>query len=188
MTFRIITDARDQRPVRLLCETLEVSTTGYYAWRQRPRQPTPATTGRSSSLRSGRPRRGQVLLRQSPHPRRTGRARSRLLRQHGRQAHPRYGIAAKTEPKVPLHDHVLEPRLACGRQPPGSAVRARPQRGLDWRTLLTSRHARVGCTWPLSRISIRGGLSAGPWPINGEPFVVDALELAVQRRWPAKGW
>ena len=37
MTFRFIDEHRTQWPVRLLCETLEVSPTGYYAWRQRPR-------------------------------------------------------------------------------------------------------------------------------------------------------
>jgi len=37
MTFRFIDDNRPQWPVRLLCETLEVSAAGYYAWRQRPR-------------------------------------------------------------------------------------------------------------------------------------------------------
>src|SRR4051812_48093015 len=36
MTFRFIDEHRDQWPVRLLCETLEVSTAGYYAWRARP--------------------------------------------------------------------------------------------------------------------------------------------------------
>jgi putative transposase len=36
MTFRFIDDHRQHWPVRLLCETLEVSTAGYYAWRQRP--------------------------------------------------------------------------------------------------------------------------------------------------------
>jgi putative transposase len=36
MTFRFIDDHRDLWPVRLLCETLEVSTAGYYAWRARP--------------------------------------------------------------------------------------------------------------------------------------------------------
>src|SRR6202166_4103550 len=36
MTFRFIDDHRAQWPVRLLCETLEVSTAGYYAWRERP--------------------------------------------------------------------------------------------------------------------------------------------------------
>ena len=36
MTFRFIEEHRDQWPVRLLCATLEVSTAGYYAWRDRP--------------------------------------------------------------------------------------------------------------------------------------------------------
>jgi putative transposase len=36
MTFRFIDDHREQWPVRLLCDTLEVSTAGYYAWRDRP--------------------------------------------------------------------------------------------------------------------------------------------------------
>jgi putative transposase len=36
MTFRFIDEHRDQWPVRLLCDTLEVSTAGYYAWRARP--------------------------------------------------------------------------------------------------------------------------------------------------------
>ncbi len=37
MTFRFVEEHKDQWPVRLLCETLEVSPAGYYAWRQRPR-------------------------------------------------------------------------------------------------------------------------------------------------------
>jgi transposase InsO family protein len=37
MTYRFIDDHKDLWPVRLLCETLEVSAAGYYAWRQRPR-------------------------------------------------------------------------------------------------------------------------------------------------------
>src|SRR6516165_9979136 len=36
MTYRFIDEHRQQWPVRLLCETLEVSPTGYYAWRSRP--------------------------------------------------------------------------------------------------------------------------------------------------------
>src|SRR6202158_4260474 len=36
MTFRFIEDHRQHWPVRLLCQTLEVSTAGYYAWRDRP--------------------------------------------------------------------------------------------------------------------------------------------------------
>jgi putative transposase len=37
MTFRFIEEHKAQWPVRLLCETLEVSPAGYYAWRQAPR-------------------------------------------------------------------------------------------------------------------------------------------------------
>src|SRR5438270_11021240 len=36
MTFPFIENHKGQWPVRLLCETLEVSTAGYYAWRDRP--------------------------------------------------------------------------------------------------------------------------------------------------------
>src|SRR5260370_6239972 len=36
MTYRFIEEHREHWPVRLLCETLEVSTAGYYAWRERP--------------------------------------------------------------------------------------------------------------------------------------------------------
>jgi putative transposase len=37
MTYRFIDEHRDQWPVRLLCEALEASPAGYYAWRQCPR-------------------------------------------------------------------------------------------------------------------------------------------------------
>ena len=37
MTFRFIDEHKDQWPIRLLCETLEVSPAGSYAWQQRPR-------------------------------------------------------------------------------------------------------------------------------------------------------
>jgi putative transposase len=37
MTYRFIQEHKNQWPVRWLCETLEVSTAGYYAWRPDPR-------------------------------------------------------------------------------------------------------------------------------------------------------
>jgi transposase InsO family protein len=37
VTFRFIDQHKGQWPVRLLCEALEVCPAGYYAWRQRPR-------------------------------------------------------------------------------------------------------------------------------------------------------
>jgi transposase InsO family protein len=37
VTYRFIDEHQDQWPVRLLCEALQVSPAGYYAWRRRPR-------------------------------------------------------------------------------------------------------------------------------------------------------
>jgi putative transposase len=39
VTYRFIEQHKDQWPVRLLCQTLEVSPAGYYAWRSRPASP-----------------------------------------------------------------------------------------------------------------------------------------------------
>jgi hypothetical protein len=36
MRFRFIEDRRADYPVRILCDVLDVSPAGYYAWRSRP--------------------------------------------------------------------------------------------------------------------------------------------------------
>ena len=39
MRFRFIEDRRADYPVRIMCDVLEVSPAGYYAWRSRPESP-----------------------------------------------------------------------------------------------------------------------------------------------------
>ena len=36
MTFAFLDDHQGQWPIRVLCDTLEVSTAGFYSWRERP--------------------------------------------------------------------------------------------------------------------------------------------------------
>ena len=72
MTFRFIEEHCDQWPVRLLCETLDVSPAGYYAWRHRPASPQQQRRDTLLVEIRADPRRGQGPLRQPAHPRRAG--------------------------------------------------------------------------------------------------------------------
>jgi putative transposase len=94
MSFRFIEDHRDSYPVRLMCDVLEVSPAGYYAWRNRPvSERAKSSTAllaairqahRDSSGRYGSPRVHAVLRRQG---RGTSRGRvERLMRRYGIRA------------------------------------------------------------------------------------------------------
>jgi len=94
MTFCFIEDHRDAYPVRVLCDVLEVSPAGYYAWRSRPPSGRSAANGelvmairqvhQDSGGRYGSPRVHAALRAQG---RGTSRGRiERLMRWHGIRA------------------------------------------------------------------------------------------------------
>lgn len=94
MSFRLIEDHRDTWPVRVLCDVLEVSPAGYYAWRRRAPSPRAAANvdlvaairraHGDSGGRYGSPRVHAVLRAQG---RGTSRGRiERLMRHYGIRA------------------------------------------------------------------------------------------------------
>jgi putative transposase len=94
MSFRLIEDHRDTWPVRVLCEALEVSPAGYYAWRKRKPSARATANGElvaairrahgDSGGRYGSPRIHAVLRAQG---RGTSRGRiERLMRHYGIRA------------------------------------------------------------------------------------------------------
>jgi putative transposase len=187
MTYRFIDDHRSDWPVRLLCETLEVSTAGYYAWRQRP---TSARAQRRHVLvveiraihaevkaRYGSPRihaeltaRGQDCCVNTV---------ARLMRVHG--------IAAKTARKFRCttdsnHDLPVADNLLDRQFDPSGANQA-------WVADITYIPTREGWLYLAAVEDLYSRRVVG-WSMadNLESrLVVDALELAVQRRLPQQG-
>jgi putative transposase len=187
MTFRFIEDHRDQWPVRLLCETLQVSTAGYYAWRGRP---TSAQEQRRDALvvqiraihaevkaRYGSPRihaelaaRGQDCCVNTV---------AALMR--------RQGIVAKTARKfrcttdsnhgLPVAENVLDRQFN-----PGAANEV-------WVTDITYIPTRQGWLYLAAVEDLYSRRVVG-WSMAEHlesRLVVDALEMAVQRRLPGAG-
>lgn len=130
MRFRIIADCCDEYPVRVLCDALGVSPSGYYAWRTRPESPRKAANRQllgdirrlhdTHRLRYGVPR-IHAALRANGHTASRGRL-ERLMRRHGLQAQraktyrvcttdSRHGFRRRPEPDWGL--------LACELKRPG---------------------------------------------------------------------
>jgi putative transposase len=187
MTFRFIDDHRHDWPVRRLCETLEVSTAGYYAWQRRS---TSAREQRRDVLvveiraihaevkaRYGSPRiHAELAARDQKCSVNTV---AKLMRANG--------IAAKTARKfrcttdsnhdLPVADNRLDRQFnPCGANEAWVAdiTYIPTQEGWLYLAAVEDLYCRRVVGW-----SMANDLESR--------LVVDALELAVQRRLPAEG-
>jgi len=188
MTYRFIEGHQGRWPVRLLCQTLEVSPAGYYAWRRRPhsarqqRQDTLLVEIRTIhaevKARYGSPRMHAELVAR-------GHACcintvARLMRDHG--------IAAKTARKfrapttdsnhdLPVADNLLDRQFN-----PAEANEA-------WVADIT--YIPTGEGWLyLAAVEDLYSRRVVGWSMADHQesrLVVDALALAVERRLPAEG-
>ena len=187
MTFRFIDEHQDDWPVRLLCAALGVSPAGYYAWRDRP---TSARAQKQDALlveiraihtefkqRYGSPRVHAELA-----------ARGRdccvnTVAQLMRQA----GIAAKTARKYRCttdsnHDRPVADNLLGRQFNPSGANEA-------WVADITYIATREGWLYLAAVEDLYSRRVVG-WALAEHMesrLVVDALELAVQRRLPGEG-
>jgi putative transposase len=187
MTFRFIEQHRQQWPVRLLCETLEVSPAGYYAWRERP---TSARQQRRDALVVEiRAIHAEVKARYgSPriHAELAARGRdccvntvAKLMRDHE--------IAAKTARKFRCttdsnHDLPVAENLLNRQFDPASPNEA-------WTADITYIPTREGWLYLAAVEDLYARRVVG-WSMADHMqsrLVVDALELAVQRRLPDEG-
>jgi transposase InsO family protein len=187
MTFRFIDEHRAQWPVRLLCETLEVSPAGYYAWRQRPRSQQQQRRDalvveiraihQEVQARYGSPRihaelqaRGQSC---SVH------TVAKLMQQQNIRAKTRRKFCCTTDSDhdLPVAENLLDrqfnPEMANQRW---VADITYVPTGEGWLYLaaVEDLYARRIVGWSMA-------------DHLGSRLVVDALELAVQRRLPAEG-
>jgi transposase InsO family protein len=188
MTFRFIEEHKGHWPVRLLCDTLEASPAGYYAWRRRPRSAREQRRG--ALLVEVRAVHAEVKARYG-----SPRIHAELLaRGHGccvntvakvmREA----GIAAKTAKKFRCattdsgHDLPVAENL-LGRQFDPAAPNE------SWVADITYIPTREGWLYLAAVEDLYSRRVVG-WALAehmGSRLVVDALELAVQRRLPGAG-
>jgi putative transposase len=187
MTFRFIEEHRSRWSVRLLCETLEVSPAGYYAWRQRP---TSARQQRRDTLaveiraihaevkaRYGSPRihaelmaRGQDCCVNTV---------ARLMRDAGIVAKTARKFRCTTDSNhdLPVADNLLD------RQFDPAAPNA------SWVADITYVPTREGWLY-LAVVEDLYSRRVVGWSMADHlesRLVVDALEMAVQQRWPEEG-
>jgi putative transposase len=186
MTFRFIEEHKGQWPVRLLCETLEVSPAGYYAWRQRP--PSARQQRRDALVVEIRAIHAEVKARYgSPRVHAELNARgqpccvntvARLMRQQGiaARAAKKFRCTTDSNHDLPVADNLLGRQFnPCGANEAWVADITSIPTGEGWLYLaaVEDLYSRRVVGWSLAEH-------------QESRLVVDALELAVQRRLPGE--
>jgi transposase InsO family protein len=187
VTFRFIDRHKGQWPVRLLCEALEVSPAGYYAWRRRPRSA--RQERRDALLVEVRAIHAEVKARYgSPriHAELVARGRgccvntvARLMREAGiaAKAAKKFHCTTDSGHGLPVAENLL------GRQFDPVAP------NVSWVADITYIPTREGWLYLAAVEDLYSRRVVG-WALAERMesrLVVDALELAVQRRLPGEG-
>jgi putative transposase len=187
MTFRFIEEHRQRWPVRWLCEALEVSPAGYYAWRDRPasaqqqRRDTLLVAIRAvhaeAKARYGSPRiRAELVAR--------GRdccvnTVAKLMRENGvvAKAARKFRSTTDSNHDLPVADNLLDRQFD-----PASPNES-------WVADITSIPTRAGWLY-LAAVEDLDSRRVAGWSMADQidsRLVVDALALAVARRLPGEG-
>jgi transposase InsO family protein len=210
MRFRFIEDHRAVFMVRVMGAVLEVSASGYAAWRGRPAS-TRARGNRAlvdairrvhadSRRRHGSPRVPAAL---GVAGRRVGRNRvARPMRRHGIHARCKRRFRATTDSKhaLPLAPNLLARQFSA--PAPNRAPRARAPAALQsdrpkadgWPTAPTCRPRQAGSTWPSCWTCLPARSLAGPCPKGWamsesmpQDLTLAAWRMAITKRQPGPG-
>jgi hypothetical protein len=176
MRFRFIEDRRADYPVRILCDVLEVSPAGYYAWRSRPESRRSTANRqlvneikrvyRDAYGRYGSPR---IHIELKAQGRGVSRGRiERLMRHHGIRAimaQPRWVRTTDSRHDLPIAPNLLDRNFTATAP------------NCVWLADITYVETDQGWLY-LATTFTAAGLSAGRWPIICAPNC----------RWPRRGW
>ncbi|MBX9580552.1 MAG: IS3 family transposase, partial [Gemmataceae bacterium] len=187
MTYRFIADNADEWPVTWMCEGLEVSASGYYAWASRP--DSPAEQWRQELVGAIEEVHAEVKHRYGS-PRMTAGLKARgyecsentvagLMREHGIRARAPRRLVRTTDSNHRLP--VAENLLARDFEPAGPNE--------SWCADITYIPTHEGWLYLAVVEDLFGRMVVG-WAMDQameSRLVVDALEMAVSRRLPGEG-
>ncbi len=188
MRFRLIEDHRDSWPVRVMCDALSVSPSGYYAWRSRPESPRKIANREllvdiSRVYRQHRERYGapriHAELRAEGHTISRKRV-ARVMRQHGIRARaPRRYRVCTTDSKhsLPVAENLLDQNF----------VAERPDQ--VWLADITYIPTGEGWLYLAVILDLFTRKVVG-WAMRdhmGAELTIAALTMAIQRRRPRAG-